>query len=61
MISKWMSVIVMLVTFVNGARNGECRCRTGNWNYLTTNYNDNSYYHFVPFALEILPSKRLNI
>lgn len=56
-----MSVIVMLVTFVNGARNGECRCRTGNWNYLTTNYNDNSYYHFVPFALEILPSKRLNI
>lgn len=26
-----------------------------------TNYNDNSYYHFVSFALEILPSKRLNI
>lgn len=25
MISMWLSVIVMLVAFVNGARNGECR------------------------------------
>ena len=54
MISMWLSVIVMLVAFVNGARNGECCSQNEK-----ANLNGNSepaftewivITHFLPFA-----------
>lgn len=53
MLSTWVSVIVMLVAFVNGARNGEC-CSQNKIANLNGNYSYKDTFPFFALGIVII-------